>query len=221
MQGSRFRILLVLGLFTPGLISAQGNGLRLPISLDADSSEYDGKSTMVVFEGLRLKQGSMGIEADEGRASKLDFKDSVWQLSGNVTIDVENGHIECDSADLTFSEYKLVLATITGAPASFEMQRPNSSDPTYAEAGRLEYDLAKGIIEFSEQATITENGNQISSSYLVYNIKEQLINAQSGGDGDPKVRITYTPKEAVEPDAGEGDEDTDAGSPEGSGEGGQ
>ena len=50
---------------------------------------------MVVFKGLRLTQGSMGLEADEGRASKLDFKDSVWQLSGNVTIDVENGHIEC------------------------------------------------------------------------------------------------------------------------------
>ena len=77
------------------------------------------------------------------------------------------------------------------------------------------------MIEFSEQATITENGNQISSSYLIYNIKEQLINAQSGGDGDPKVRITYTPKETVESDAGEGAEDTDAGSPEGSGEGDQ
>ena len=192
----------------PGPISAQGNDLRLPISLDADSSEYDGKSTMVVFEGLRLTQGSIGIEADEGRASKLDFKDSVWQLSGNVIIDVENGHIECDAADLTFTEYKLVLATITGSPASFEMQRANSPDSTYAEAGRLEYDLAKGIIKFSEQATITENGNQISSSYLVYNIKEQLINAQSGGDGDSKVRITYTPKEAVQADAVDASNDT-------------
>ncbi len=175
---------------------AQGDNLRLPISLDADSSEYDGKSTMVVFKGLRLSQGSLGIEADEGRASKLDFQDSVWQLSGNVIIDVENGHIECDAADLTFSDYKLTLATITGSPASFRMQRPNNPDPTYAEAGRLEYDLTKGIIEFSDHATITENGNQISSSYLIYNITKQLINAQSGGDGDPKVRIIYTPKEA-------------------------
>ena len=181
----------------------QGDNLRLPISLDADSSEYDGKSTMVVFEGLRLSQGSLGIEADEGRASKLDFQDSVWQLSGNVTIDVENGHIECDAADLTFSDYKLTLATITGSPASFRMQRPNSPEPTYAEAGRLEYDLIKGVIEFSGQATITENGNQISSGYLVYNIREQLINAQSGGDGDPKVRIVYTPRQAVDADNGE------------------
>lgn len=211
MQDSCFRLFVVLGLLMPGLVTAQVNDLRLPISLDADSSEYDGKSTMVVFEGLRLSQGSIGIEADEGRASKLDFKDSVWQLSGNVIIDVENGHIECDSADLTFADYKLVLATITGSPASFKMQRPNSPDPTYAEAGRLEYDLEKGIIEFSEDATITENGNQISSGYLVYNIKEQLINAQSGGEGDPKVRIVYTPKEVVE---GNGDEDSNETDPE-------
>ncbi len=203
MQSSSFRVILVLCVFSAGPVSGQGDDLRLPISLDADSSEYDGKSTMVVFKGLRLTQGSMGIEADEGRASKLDFQDSVWQLSGNVTIDVENGHIECDAADLTFSDYKLTLATITGSPASFRMQRPNNPDPTYAEAGRLEYDLIKGVIEFSGQATITENGNQISSGYLVYNIQEQLINAQSGGEGDPKVRIIYTPKEAVDADSGE------------------
>lgn len=221
MQDSRFKILVVLAVFVPGLVTGQINDLRLPISLDADSSEYDGKSTMVVFRGLRLTQGSMGIEADDGRANKLDFEDSVWQLSGNVIIDVENGHIECDSADLTFSNYALVLATITGSPATFEMQRPNSSEPTYAEAGRLEYDLARGIIEFSGQAKITENGNQITSSYLVYDIKEQLINAQSGGDGDPKVRITYTPKEAVEPVAPEGSNETNAGSPEGTEEGGR
>ncbi len=221
MQDSRFKILVALAVFVPGLVTGQIGDLRLPISLDADSSEYDGKSTMVVFRGLRLTQGSMGIEADDGRANKLDFEDSVWQLSGNVIIDVENGHIECDSADLTFSNYALILATITGSPATFEMQRPNSPEPTYAEAGRLEYDLARGIIEFSERAKITENGNQISSNYLVYNIKDQLINAQSGGDGDSKVRITYTPKEAEEPGAPEGNNETNPGSPEGTEEDGR
>lgn len=210
MQYSYARLIFVLILWVPAMISAQTNDLRLPISLDADSSAYDGKSTMVVFEGLRLTQGSIGIEADEGRASKLDFKDSIWQLSGNVVIDVQKGHIECDSADLTFSDYRLVLATITGSPASFEMQRPNSPDPTYAEAGRLEYDLEKGIIEFSDEATITENGNRISSSYLVYNIKEQLINAQSGGGDDAKVRIIYTPKETVEAETDEDSNNTDS-----------
>ena len=51
-----------------GLV-AQDDDLRLPVSLDADSTAYDGKSSMLMFRGLRLTQGNIGIEADEGRAS--------------------------------------------------------------------------------------------------------------------------------------------------------
>jgi lipopolysaccharide export system protein LptA len=185
--------LALAALFLCNASFGQINDLRLPISLDADSTDYDGKSSMLMFRGLRLTQGSIGIEADEGRASKLDFEDSVWHFSGNVVIDTENGHIESSTADLKFAGHQLRLATITGSPASFEMKRPGSDKITYAEAGRLEYDFDAGVVEFSEQATITEGGNQISSNYLVYNIKEQRINAQSGGEGDPRVRITYTP----------------------------
>ena len=49
------------------------------------------------------------------------------------------------------------------------------------------------MIEFSDNAVITEGGNKISSNYLVYNILEQRINAQGSPEGDGKVRITYTP----------------------------
>lgn len=181
-------------LLLPVCAAAQLTDLRLPISLDADSTDYDGKSSMLMFRGLRLSQGNIGIEADEGRASNLDFEDSVWQFSGNVIIDVENGHIECDTADLQFSNHQLTVATISGAPATFELNRVGSDETTYAEAGKLRYDLTTGVIEFSENATITEGGNQISSEYLIYNIVEQRINAQGSPDGDGKVRITYTPQ---------------------------
>lgn len=181
------------------IVHAQISDLRLPISLDADSTDYDGKSSMLMFSGLRLTQGSIGIEADEGRASKLDFEDSVWHFAGNVVIDTENGHIESDTADLRFAGHQLRFATITGSPASFEMRRPGSDKVTYAEAGRLEYNFDTGIVAFSEQAVITEGGNQISSNYLVYNIREQRINAQSSGEGDEKVRIIYTPAATVSP----------------------
>lgn len=207
---------------------AQTDDLRLPISLDADSTNYDGKSSMLMFKGLRLSQGSIGVVADEGRATQLDFEDSVWYFSGNVAIDVENGRMESDTADLKFSGYQLRLATITGSPATFEMRRVGSDETTYAEAARLVYDFREGVVEFSGQAKITEGGNQISSSYLVYNIREQRINASSGGEGDPKVRITYTPgsiDEAV-PDSEQAtdqpaeDEPPDTGSGEERGESG-
>jgi lipopolysaccharide transport protein LptA len=181
----------------------QSDDLRLPISLDADSTAYDGKSSMLMFQGLRLSQGNIGIVADEGRATQLDFEDSVWHFSGNVVIDVANGHMESDSADLEFSGYQLRIATITGSPATFEMSRSGNEQPTYAEAGRLVYDFEKGVVEFSGEASITEGGNQISSSYLVYNIREQRINASSSGEGDPRVRITYTPGTLEELEEGE------------------
>jgi lipopolysaccharide transport protein LptA len=188
---------------------AQLKDLRLPISLDADSTDYDGKNSMLMFTGLRLTQGNIGVEADEGRASKLDFEDSVWQFNGNVVIDTENGHIECDAADLTFDGHQLQLATITGSPATFELRRPETDEITYAEAGRLQYDFISGIVEFAENAIISEGGNQISSSYLVYNIAEQRINAQPMGDSDEKVKIRYTPKEIIEPNTSESEDDMD------------
>ena len=172
--------------------SAQITDLRLPISLDADSTDYDGKSDADV-RGLRLSQGNIGVQADKGLASKLDFEDAVWQFSGNVIIDTENGHIECDTADLRFSGHQLTLASITGSPATFSLQRTGSDEVTHAEPGRLDYDFTAGVVEFSGNAVITEGGNQISSNYLVYNIKEQRINAQSAGEGQPRVKITYTP----------------------------
>ena len=101
--------LIALLLLMPGLAAAQAGDLRLPISLDADSTNYDGKSSMLVFRGLRLSQGSIGIEADEGRATKLDFQDSVWRFKGNVVIDVDNGHIECASADLKFADFHILI----------------------------------------------------------------------------------------------------------------
>jgi lipopolysaccharide transport protein LptA len=172
--------------------------LRLPISLDAESTDYDGRSSMLMFRNLRLTQGNIGVQADEGRATKLDFEDSVWRFTGNVVIDTENGHIECEAADLRFTEHQLSNARISGSPATFELQRPQSDESTYAEAGEVDYDFSKGIVRFSGNATITEGGNQISSNYLVYNIAEQRINAQSAEDGSDRVKITYTPRPADE-----------------------
>lgn len=196
------RLSLACLLLLPGLLLAQLADLRLPISLDADSTDWDGKSSMLMFRGLRLSQGRIGVAADEGRASKLDFQDSVWRFAGNVIIDVEDGHIECASADLQFSEHTLRRASIKGSPATFTLKRPGTDEVTYGQARQLEYNLATGVVEFSGDASITEGGNQISSSYLVYNIVEQRINAQSSGNGDEKVKITYTPSGDRPPESG-------------------
>ena len=101
----------------------------------------------------------------------------------------------------------------SGTPAIYDLQRAGTDEVTHAEAGRLDYNLDTGIIRFSQEATITEGGNQITSNVLVYNIAEQRINADSTGAEDGRVRITYTPANGLElpedaaPDDGTGDTD--------------
>lgn len=171
---------------------AQEPDLRLPISVDADEFFYDGKTSMLTYEGLKLTQGSIAVQADHARASSLDFRDSVWHLSGNVVIDGPQGHVECETADVRFRDHVLQSARVTGTPATFEIRRPGSNVDTYAQAQTLVYDFTERVVEFSGDALIMEGGNRISSDYLVYNIEEQRIKAQSSGDG--KVRIKYTPE---------------------------
>lgn len=187
-------------LFLSGLVAAQVNDLdmRLPMDIDADNTTFDGKNSMIIFNGLRLTQGQVSIQADEGRATRMELEDSTWQFSGNVVIDIGAGRIECNSADLYFDDFRLRRAVVTGSPAVYDLRRPGSEGVTHGEAGRLQYDVDAGTIEFSGQATITEGGNQISSNMLVYNISEQRIKADSSGVDDGRVRITYTPKNGVE-----------------------
>jgi lipopolysaccharide transport protein LptA len=177
--------------------------MRLPMDIDADNTTIDGRNSMIIFNGLRLTQGQVSIQADEGRATRMELEDSYWNFAGNVIIDVGTGRIECDTAELLFDEFRLRQATVVGSPATYELQRAGSKDMTYAEAGRLKYDVDKGVIEFSEEATITEGGNQISSNVLYYNIAEQRIDADSTGEDDGRVRITYTPANGIEPPSGD------------------
>jgi len=187
-------------LAAPLFAAAQVNDLdmRLPMDINADNTSIDGKNSMIIFSGLTLTQGNVSIQADEGRATRMELEDASWNFTGNVIIDIGAGHIECDSAELRFDDFRLRQAIVTGSPALYDLQRPGTEDITHAEAGRLNYDVDAGVIEFSEQATITEGGNQISSHMLVYNIVEQRINADSTGEDDDRVRITYTPANGIE-----------------------
>ncbi len=184
----------------PALAAAQVNTLRQDVIIDAETTGYDGKLSMLQFTGLRLTQGGTSIAADIAHASELDFDDSVWRFSGNVAFDTDLGSIRCDSADLTFSNFELQVATIEGSPATVEFKRDDSDEVSRASANKLHYNVAKGIMEFSGDAEFSEGGNRIASQTIVYNIHEQRFYAASSGSGDDRVKVTFTP-----PDDGAGE----------------
>jgi len=175
-------------------------GGRLPISLDADSSKFDRRNNLMIFRGLRITQGAIGIEAERGQTlfggdTSPDFRDSIWRFEGDVRIDVETTNILCDTAELTFRDHRLVSAVATGDPARFRDTRPREGTLTTGKAARFEYDLTAGRITFSGDARISEGSNTITGDLLVYNLQEQVVTARGREGEDGKVSLTIVPEE--------------------------
>ena len=188
-------LLIIFFITTPTF--AQIDTTKLPITIDAESTDYSGEESILTFNKLNLSQGNISITADSGQANKLDFENSVWQFNGNVKIILSDGEINAESTYLEFKGHQIKIATIRGVSedqARLTLQRQDKLSATTATADRIDYDFDAGMIDFSGRVSIVEDGNQISSSYLVYNIKKQTIQAQSKSQNDPKVKITFTPR---------------------------
>ena len=174
-------------------VFAQINSAELPINIDAESTGYLADESVLTFKKLNLSQGQISISADRGEASKLDFENSTWKFEGNIRITLENGSIESDFAHLEFEGHQIKTARIQGSPAKLLFNREDEVTRTSAIADRIDYDFQKSLIDFTGNVSIQEGGNQISSEYLVYNIKDQSIQALSDNKDNSKVKITYTP----------------------------
>ena len=185
--------IFILFLFDTTSINAQINSTELPINIDAESTGYLADESVLTFTKLNLSQGGISISADRGEASKLDFENSTWKFEGNIRITLENGSIDSDFAHLEFEGHQIKIARIQGDPAKLIIYREDQITKTSAIANRIDYDFQKSLIDFTGNVSIQEGGNQISSEYLVYNIKNQSIQAQSDNIDNSKVKITYTP----------------------------
>ena len=173
----------------------------LPISLDADSSDFDRRRNVVVFTGLRISQGPLEISADRAQASQIDFENSQWEFAGNVRIEMENSELRASEATLTFLGFRLTRAVATGSPAEFEDSGTASGRTIRGRAGKLEYDLTNGIIRLSQGAWLAQGGNEITGATLLYNVPDERILAEGEGD---RVRITIVPPGSNGEAAGEG-----------------
>lgn len=188
---------LGVALSTPA--KAQSTPERLPILVDADSSVLDRRNGEIVFTGLRITQGAIGIEADRGvttltKGNSLDFSDSVWEFTGTVRIDIESAKIRSDSARLYFKKHQLQRATVSGQPARFDDSGRVAAEPLSAQAENFDYDLAGSRIRFSGNARITEGDNEVAGADLDYDLQSQQVNFKGDPGNDERVRITIVPE---------------------------
>ena len=185
-------------LLFPWLTIAAEDDDLLPIVLDAESSSFDQKNGTIVFRGLHITQGELGIRADEAVASAVDFEGSEWSFSGNVRITVESASIEADTALLVFEDHALLTAELTGQPARFEDLSPTRPQPISGSANRLTFDNVDQVLRLSEGARLSEGSNEMTGCDLIYDLEQQQITSGSSECGEQVVITIVPPSDEAE-----------------------
>ncbi|MGB6602676.1 MAG: lipopolysaccharide transport periplasmic protein LptA [Steroidobacteraceae bacterium] len=188
------------------LATAPRSGTQLgqePISVEAASWQGDYKSNSFVLNQVVITQGTTRLQADRahasGLSSGLDFANSHWTFDGNVRIDGErHGSLRSDQAVVEFRDNRIARATVTGKPATFEQQRGNPDQMARGHADQIVWDVGAGTVRLMDDAWLSDGQNEISGPLLVYNIREQRVEASgSPATGGGRVHIVITPQGSV------------------------
>jgi lipopolysaccharide transport protein LptA len=170
---------------------------KLPITVDAASSDVDYKTHTYTFEKVVISQGALRVQADHARATGLDFANSHWTFDGHVRIDAEpRGNLRSDQAVVEFRDNRIARATVTGKPAEFEQPRADSQQLARGHADEIVYDVSDGTVRLSNDAWLSDGQNEISGPLLVYNIRAQRVQAGASAGTDERVHITIAPQGA-------------------------
>ena len=169
------------------------------ISVDAASSDVDGKTNTIVFKDIVVSQGATRVRADHARATGLNFQNSRWTFQGNVQIDAPpRGSLRSDQATVQFRDNEIADATITGSPAQFEQQRAGDLGMEKGHADQIVYDVSQGTVLLTNDAWISDGRNEMSAPSIAYSIREQKVLATSSG-ASQGVHITITPHSTPKP----------------------
>ena len=161
----------------------------MPIMIDAESSDFDYTSGRLVFRGLRLDQGNVGIRADVAETDKLDFTEGKWTFTGNVVFEAENTRLLCDSAILSFRDHELLEATLTGSPASFEQPAADEGSINSGSAREIHFDMQSETLKLMGDARFSDGSNEISGDLIAYDMNLGRLTAGAGDSGPVKILI--------------------------------
>jgi lipopolysaccharide transport protein LptA len=179
--------------------SVSKDARKLPI--DVASSKVDYKGDSVVFQDVVITQGDTKVQADHARAIGLDnFDNSRWTFEGNVRINGEqHGSLKSDQAVVEFRNKYIAKATVTGNPAEFEQKRTDTDEVARGRAHEIVYNVNDGTIRLSNDAWLSDGHTEISGPELVYNIREQGLQAATKPGSGDKVHIIIPPKPDEDP----------------------
>ncbi len=120
--------------------------------------------------------------------------------SGDVKISQGSLVISADSIVILELNSELNSIVANGEPATLSQQLNLAGERVYASAQKIEYNVTTAAVELTDEAQLTQGGSKISSQQITYNVRDQIINAQSAGTGS-RVEMVIPAKVIAQPDS--------------------
>jgi len=148
---------------------------------------------------LALPVSVLALETDrqqplEVNADTTDgtLGDGMATLKGNVEIHQGSLLISADIAQVEKVEGKVRRFELNGTPVHLQ-QEIEGEGLVQAEAQKIDYEVATGIVTLTGNADVTHPQYHISGEVLEYDMNTQHFKG-SGGDGNGRIRIRLDPE---------------------------
>ncbi len=130
----------------------------------------------------------------EVRADSTDgtLGDGLATLSGQVEIRQGTLQIQADVANVTKTDGRVRHIELTGSPVRLQQEIEEQGLVT-AQAGRIEYEVASGIVTLTGAADVLHPQYHISGEKLIYDMNAQHFQG-AGGQGDGRIQIRLDPE---------------------------
>jgi lipopolysaccharide transport protein LptA len=112
----------------------------------------------------------------------------------------QHGTLKSDQAVVEFKNKYISKATVTGNPAEFEQKRTDTNEVARGHAHEIVYNVSDGTIRLSNDAWVWDGRNALSADELIYNIREQHVQAAAEPGSDSRVHFTINPGQTEDPD---------------------
>jgi lipopolysaccharide export system protein LptA len=143
-------------------------------------------------DALALKsdrEQPLDVDAD---SSDGTLGDGVATLRGNIEIRQGTLLIRADIANVQKSEGRVQRIELNGTPVTMQQEIEQEGLVT-AEAKRMEYEVASGIVTLTGAADVVHPQYNISGEVLVYDMNQQHFSG-SGDEESGRIRIRLDPE---------------------------
>ncbi len=144
-------------------------------------------SHLAALESDRKQALEVNADATEGTLG-----DGKAVLYGNVVIRQGSLLVKADVAEVEKVEGRVRSVVLTGKPVHLE-QEIEEQGLVQAEALKIEYEVATGMITLTGAATVNHPQYHVSGEMLKYDLNLQHFQG-NGGDGNGRIRIELAPE---------------------------